>query len=216
MITGFLSRRLDDLGGVIGDLLQGLLGEDVRVRTGLFNRCRIVWPVRRQRRVAGLLEEVRPVVPAARQQPEAVDEDDRRRRRRIRALDLLELPLGDRRRGNGRAHLVLLCPLGGRLGDRRRGALRRYRTGVGDLCMEPGSPALDPLASAETPARVASGDLALSPGRALRLQGNRPTRRFGSGDLIPNGMMCRPRRKTPQRRNEHVNPRGNRSIDSLT
>jgi hypothetical protein len=65
----FLVQGIDDLGGVVGDLLQGLLGEDVRVRPGLFNRCRIVWPVRRQRRVAGLLEEVRPVGSAARQQP---------------------------------------------------------------------------------------------------------------------------------------------------
>ena len=34
-------------------------------------------PAWRQRRVTGLLEEVRPVGPATRQQPEAVDEDDR-------------------------------------------------------------------------------------------------------------------------------------------
>ena len=68
----FLVQGIDDLGGVIGDLLQGLLGEDVRVRPCLFNGLRIVWPVRRQRRVTGLLEEVRPVGPAARQRPEAV------------------------------------------------------------------------------------------------------------------------------------------------
>jgi len=73
----FLVQGIDDLGGVIGDLIQGLPGEDARVRPGLFNRFRIVWPVRRQRRVTGLLEEVRPVGPAARQQPQAVDEDDR-------------------------------------------------------------------------------------------------------------------------------------------
>ena len=51
----------------------------------------------RQRRVAGLLEDRRPAVPAARQQPEAVDEDDRRAPRRVRRLDLLRLVLGDRR-----------------------------------------------------------------------------------------------------------------------
>jgi hypothetical protein len=73
----FLVQGVDDLCRAIGDLLQGLLGEDVRVRPGFFNRFRIVWPVRRQRRVAGLLDEVHPVGPAARQQPEAVDEDDR-------------------------------------------------------------------------------------------------------------------------------------------
>jgi hypothetical protein len=80
---------------VIGDLFQGLLGEDVRVRPGLFNRFRIVWPVRRQRRVAGLLEEVCPVGPTARQQPEAVDEDDRGVARGVGCLDLPVLPLGN-------------------------------------------------------------------------------------------------------------------------
>ena len=36
----FLVQGIDDLGGVIGYLLQRLLGEDVRVRTSLFNRWR--------------------------------------------------------------------------------------------------------------------------------------------------------------------------------
>jgi hypothetical protein len=45
-----LVQGIDDLGGVIGDLFQGLPGQDVRVRPGLFDRFRIVWPVRRQRR----------------------------------------------------------------------------------------------------------------------------------------------------------------------
>jgi hypothetical protein len=38
----FLVQGIDDLGGVIGDLRQRLLGEDVRVGPGLFHRCRIV------------------------------------------------------------------------------------------------------------------------------------------------------------------------------
>jgi hypothetical protein len=41
---------------VVGNLLQRLLGEDVRVRPRLFDRFRIVRPVRRQRRVTGLLK----------------------------------------------------------------------------------------------------------------------------------------------------------------
>ena len=90
-------QGIDDLGGVIGDLLQGLLGENVGVRPGLLNRFRIARPVRRQRRVAGLLEKVRPVGPAARQQPEAMDEDDRRVVRGVGRLDLPVLPLGNRR-----------------------------------------------------------------------------------------------------------------------
>ena len=40
-------QGVDDLGGVVGDLLEGLLGEDAAVRPGLFDRCRIVWPVGR-------------------------------------------------------------------------------------------------------------------------------------------------------------------------
>jgi hypothetical protein len=88
-------QRVDDLGGVIGDLVQGLLGENVRVRPGLFNRFRIVWPVRGERGVAGLLEEVGPVGPAARQHPEAVDEDNRGVARGFGRLDLPILPLGN-------------------------------------------------------------------------------------------------------------------------
>src|SRR5205085_4212700 len=83
-----LVQGIDDLGGVIGDLLQGLLGKDIRVRPGRFNRLRIVWPVRRQRRIAGLLEEVRSTGPAARQHPESVDEDDRGIPGRVCRLDL--------------------------------------------------------------------------------------------------------------------------------
>jgi hypothetical protein len=72
---GLLLELADHVGRVAGNLLQRLVGEDVRVRLRLFNRFGIVWPVRRQRRVTGLLEDVRPVGPAARQQPKAVDED---------------------------------------------------------------------------------------------------------------------------------------------
>jgi len=54
--AGFLCRALMISVVVIGDLPQGLLGQDARVRPGLFNRSRIVWPVRRQRRVAACLK----------------------------------------------------------------------------------------------------------------------------------------------------------------
>jgi hypothetical protein len=89
----FLAQGIDDHGGVISDLLQGLLGQDARVRPGLFNRFGIVWPVRRQRRVTGLLEKVRPVGPAARQQPQAMDEDYRDVARSVGRPDLPVLPL---------------------------------------------------------------------------------------------------------------------------
>jgi hypothetical protein len=81
------------LGGVVGDLLQRLLGEDVWVRTGLLDGLRIVRPVRGERRIASLAEKPPPAVPAARQQPEAVDKDDGRAARGVRRLDLPPLPL---------------------------------------------------------------------------------------------------------------------------
>ena len=56
---------------------------------GPFNRFRIVRPVRRQRRVTGLFEKVRPVGLATRKQPEAVDEDDRSGAGGVCRLDLL-------------------------------------------------------------------------------------------------------------------------------
>src|SRR5262249_7752963 len=103
-------------GGVLGDLLQGLLGEDLGVGSGLLNAFRIVRPIRRQRCVAGLAEQVRPVGPATREQPEAVDEDDRGVARGVGRHDLKTLPLGYRRCGRSLtldrldscAHLILL------------------------------------------------------------------------------------------------------------
>ena len=85
---GLLLELADHVDRVVGNLLQRLLGEDVRVRPRLVNGFRIVWPVRRERHVTGLLEEVRPVGPAARQQPEAVDEDDRSGAGGVCRLDL--------------------------------------------------------------------------------------------------------------------------------
>jgi hypothetical protein len=60
----FLVQGIDDLGGVVGDLLQRLIGEDVRVRAGLPDSFRIIWPVRGKRRIASLAEQLPPAVPA--------------------------------------------------------------------------------------------------------------------------------------------------------
>jgi hypothetical protein len=86
----------DDLGRVIGDLLEGLLGEDFRFRPGDFDSFGIVRPVRGEGDVPGLLEHRGPGIPARRQQPEPVDEDHRRGVGRIRAIDLLALAFRDR------------------------------------------------------------------------------------------------------------------------
>jgi len=56
----FLVQGIDDLGRVVRDLLQSLLGKDVRVCAGILDGLRIVRPVRRERRVAGPAEELPP------------------------------------------------------------------------------------------------------------------------------------------------------------
>ena len=66
---GLLLQPPDHLGGVIGDLAERLLREDLGVRPGLRDRLGIVGPARGHRGIARLLEEVGPVIPAARQQP---------------------------------------------------------------------------------------------------------------------------------------------------
>jgi hypothetical protein len=122
----FAVQGIDDLGRVIGDLLQGLAGEDVRVGPGLFNGFRVIGPVRRQRRVTGLREDVPSAGPAARQQPEAVDEDDRgvargvgrrswrRRRRSVRRAGTRPCPSGEHMRHPGaRVVAGIACHCGG-------------------------------------------------------------------------------------------------------
>jgi hypothetical protein len=93
--AGFLSKALMTSAVLVSDLLQGLLCDDLRLHPSRLNGCRIAWPIRRQRRVARLLEEIRPRVPAARQQPEPMDEDHRIIAGGVGHLDLLPLPLGN-------------------------------------------------------------------------------------------------------------------------
>ena len=86
----------DHLGGVIGDLRDRLAGEDLGVRPRLLDGLGIVGPHGRHGGVPGLLEDGSPTVPAARQQPEPVDEHDRCPPTRVRLLDLLCFPVGHR------------------------------------------------------------------------------------------------------------------------
>jgi hypothetical protein len=78
----------DHLGVTIGHLSNGFVGEDLRVCVCLLDGLRVVGPARCDRGVGGLLEQVRPAVPAARQKPESVDEDDRRSTCRVGLLNL--------------------------------------------------------------------------------------------------------------------------------
>jgi hypothetical protein len=91
----FVVQGVDDLRGVIVDLLQGFVGQHIRVGPGLFNRFRIVGPVQCERRVTRLREEGQSVRQATRQHPQAVDQPDRRLVRAVGRLDLTTLPLGD-------------------------------------------------------------------------------------------------------------------------
>src|SRR3954453_2604689 len=97
---GPLVELADHLGGGVRNLLQGLPCEDLRVGAGFLDRFRVVRPRGRYTRVAVLLEQTDPVVPAARQQPEPVDEHDRRLAARVGLTDLALLALGDL--GHGR------------------------------------------------------------------------------------------------------------------
>src|SRR4029450_6324004 len=92
----FLVQGIDDLDVVVEDLLQRLLGKDVRVRAGLLDPLRIIRPVRGERRIASLAEELPPPLPAARQQPKARDEDDGRVAGAVCRDDLPILPLRKR------------------------------------------------------------------------------------------------------------------------
>jgi hypothetical protein len=59
---GLLLELADDVGEVICDLPDGLAREDLGMSLGLFDGLGVVRPARRQRRVAGVLEEPCPAI----------------------------------------------------------------------------------------------------------------------------------------------------------
>jgi len=63
---------------VVRDLPDRLVGEDLRVLIRLLDGAGVIGPRRGERHIAGILEDGGPPVPAAGQQPQAVDEHDRR------------------------------------------------------------------------------------------------------------------------------------------
>jgi len=85
----------DDPLEVVGDLADALVGEDLRVRLRLLDGLRIIGPARRDGDEAGLLEQRGPAVPAARQEPQPVDEDDRNASGTVRLLDLRRLVVAE-------------------------------------------------------------------------------------------------------------------------
>src|SRR6266571_3262112 len=105
---GLRLELADGVNVVIRDLLDALVGEDLRIFLGLLDGVRVIGPARRERRVALLFEKRAPVVPAAREEPQAVDEHDRLLPLRVGVVDFLLFM--DREN----CHLVLLwvCLLG--------------------------------------------------------------------------------------------------------
>src|SRR5207245_1999683 len=79
----------DDVGGVVGHLGNRLVREDLRVGFRLLDGGRVVRPSRRQGRIARLFEDGGPAVPAAWEQPEAVDKYHGCAPARVRPSDLV-------------------------------------------------------------------------------------------------------------------------------
>src|SRR5918999_1274099 len=90
-----VTEPADHRRGVVGDPLQRLPREHLGVGARFLDRLRVVRPGRRHTRVAVLLEQADPVVPAARQQPKPMDEDDRSPAARVGLIDLTLLAVGD-------------------------------------------------------------------------------------------------------------------------
>lgn len=88
-------QPLDDLVDVIGDLSNGLAGENVGVCVRLGDGRRIVRSAWGERGIASVFEHRSPAIPAAGQEPEAVDKHDWRLSCRIGAVHLLLFMFGD-------------------------------------------------------------------------------------------------------------------------
>src|SRR5207302_11253689 len=98
-----LLQLADDGAVVVGHLSDCLVSEDLRMRLRLRHRLRMIRPPRLQCRIAGLFEKRCPTVPAAREQPETVNEHDRVQARCVCLLDLVG---GCETCGNGHADFL--------------------------------------------------------------------------------------------------------------
>src|ERR1700686_2111692 len=82
-------QRRDHVDVVIHDLSDRLVGEPLGMRVSLFDSLRVVWPAGLDRGVAGVVQRLRPPVPAARKEPETMREDCRGQAARVYVGDLL-------------------------------------------------------------------------------------------------------------------------------
>src|SRR5256885_13756672 len=99
-----LLQSANDRLEVVGDLTNGLVREQFRIRICFGDGLGIVRPARRKRRESCLLEHRRPSIPTARQEPETVDEHDGLESGLVRAVELLCFVIGN-----------CWCACGGRL-----------------------------------------------------------------------------------------------------
>src|SRR5271156_919317 len=100
-------QSANDLVEVVGDLPDALVGKNGGMNVPLLDAVGVVGPTGRERGEAGGFEHLRPAVPTARQQPQAMNEDDRRQPRRVRARHLSGLVLGYRRDAGRRRTLLV-------------------------------------------------------------------------------------------------------------
>src|SRR5579859_3788271 len=99
---GLRLQLADSVDVMVGDLLDFLVRKDLRITFRLFDGLRVVGPAWRERGEAILLEQRSPAVPAAREEPEAVNEDDRLPPRVVRPIERFLLV------GRETRHFILL------------------------------------------------------------------------------------------------------------
>jgi hypothetical protein len=128
---GFAFELEDHRLEVVRDLADGLAGEDLRMGLRLLDRVRIVGPARTDRAVIATFDQLRPPVPATREQPQAVHEHHRLLAGTVRTIDLLRLVLrhgsfvdGRRLLGHCALHPFVRC--GAAIHTRRRGGSERF------------------------------------------------------------------------------------------
>jgi len=71
-------ETIDDLAVVLGDLVDAVVGDAVRIFPSGSDGVRVAGPAWRDRLIARLGEQFLPGLPRRRVQPQAMDEDDRR------------------------------------------------------------------------------------------------------------------------------------------
>src|SRR5713226_7179162 len=97
---GLRLELADGVDVAIRDLLNPLVGKDLRVLLGLLHGVRVIGPAWSECCVALLFEQLAPAVPTAGEEPEAVYEHDRLLPLRVGAVNLLLFMVCENCHGN--------------------------------------------------------------------------------------------------------------------